>query len=137
MVVFSKLLDTSKSKAINLLHNCCICKRNGKLALIFRTTIDPNSYPHNSHIIGVSVDAKLLITHQSDEGEWIFLNERQLKLEQDGLLGGPIPVDLVHTIDENSPLYDLSKPQVETMGLPIEIVVRINGSFESTGVSFQ
>merc|ERR1711970_1649556 len=116
MVVFSKLLDSSKSKAVYLLNKCCICKRNGKLVLIFRTTIDPNSYPHNSHIIGASVDAKLLITHQSDEGEWIFLNERQLKLNQGGLLGGPIPIDLVHIIDENSPLYDLNRRQVETMG---------------------
>ena len=34
-------------------------------------------------------------------------------------------------------LYDLRRVTVETFGLGLEIVVRVNGTFESTGAMFQ
>lgn len=136
-LVFMKLLDSSKSKAIYLLKNCCIHTRDSHLVLVIRTAVDPKCYPKYSHIIGTSVSATLLITHESDEGEWVFLEERELKLDMDGFLGGPLPVDLVHIMNDESPLYDLRRETVETFGLGLEIVVRVNGTFESTGAMFQ
>ena len=75
---------------------------------------------------------KLLKTRRSLDGEWLALEERNVEFKNSRVLFLTQPVDYVHVIDKESPLYELSK-SVLRGDEPLELIVIMAGklSFQS------
>lgn len=83
-------------------------------------------------LVGVEVTGKLLKTRLSVEGEWIDLQELNVDFGEGNFYGGPMPIDLAHTIDQSSPFYELSEKDLEeglnqksSEKLQMELIVRL------------
>ena len=69
---------------------------------------------------------KLLKTRRSLDGEWLALEERNVEFKNSRVLFLTQPVDYVHVIDKESPLYELSK-SVLRGDEPLELIVIMAG----------
>ena len=69
---------------------------------------------------------KLLKTRRSLDGEWLALEERTVEFKNSRVLFLTQPVDYIHVIDNESPLYELSK-EVLQGGEPLELIVIMAG----------
>ena len=71
---------------------------------------------------------KLLKTRRSLDGEWLALEERNVEFKNSRVLFLTQPVDYVHVIDKDSPLYELSKGVLQG-DEPLELIVIMAGTF--------
>ncbi|XP_067830324.1 ATP-sensitive inward rectifier potassium channel 12-like [Heptranchias perlo] len=124
-----------KKRAQTLLfsHNAVISIRDGKLCLMWRV-----GNLRKSHIVEAHVRAQLIKPHVTTEGEYLPLDQKDLNVGYDLGLDRIFlvsPIIIVHEIDEESPLYGISKQDLETADF--EIVVILEGMVEATAMTTQ
>ncbi|KAL5286768.1 irk-2.2 family protein [Megaselia abdita] len=133
-IVFAKM-TRSKQRTQTLLFSkfAVICQRDGNLCLMFRV-----GDMRKSHIIGAGVRAQLIRTQTTKEGEVMSQHLTEMDIGTDDC-GSDIffiwPMIIIHKIDENSPLYNMSA--TDLLQDKFEVVVILEGTVESTGQTTQ
>ncbi|XP_048519159.1 inward rectifier potassium channel 2 isoform X1 [Dendroctonus ponderosae] len=96
-IVFLKMVSPTKNRhsMVCFSKQAVICQRDGELCLIFRVRDYDMRYECHTNIVAYLAEERA--------GE---LSLRALKLEKPGILIWP--VEVIHKIDESSPLWDLS-----------------------------
>ncbi|KAG7485166.1 ATP-sensitive inward rectifier potassium channel 12-like [Solea senegalensis] len=124
-----------KKRAQTLLfsHHAVIALRDGKLCLMWRL-----GNMRKSHIVEAHVRAQLIKPHVTVEGEYLPLEQTDIDVGYDDgtdrlFLVSPLVV--VHEINKNSPLYDLSSTNLPKQDF--EIVVILEGMVEATAMTTQ
>lgn len=125
-IVFAKLARP-KQRAQTLLfsRNAVVCLRDGELCLMFRV-----GDMRKSHIIGATVRAQLIRTHTTKEGEVLHQYQTELNIGTDGGDNNLFfiwPMTVVHRIDSESPLYNISASDIIDRESRFEIVVILEG----------
>ncbi|XP_060890245.1 ATP-sensitive inward rectifier potassium channel 12 [Labrus mixtus] len=113
--------------------NAIIALRDGKLCLMWRV-----GNLRRSHIVEAHVRAQLIRSYVTAEGEFIPLEQTDLNVGYDegtDRLFLVSPLVIVHEIDRDSPLYSLSRADLETDHF--EIVVILEGMVEATAMTTQ
>ncbi|KAK2833800.1 hypothetical protein Q5P01_017689 [Channa striata] len=113
--------------------NAVIALRDGKLCLMWRV-----GNLRRSHIVEAHVRAQLIRSYITAEGEFIPLEQMDLNVGYDegtDRLFLVSPLAIVHEIDKDSPLYTLSRADLETDDF--EIVVILEGMVEATAMTTQ
>lgn len=129
-IVFAKLSRPKKrTQTLLFSRNACLCLRDGEMCLLFRV-----GDMRKSHIIEAHVRAQLIRKRVTREGEVLPFFQYELDVGYD--IGEDRiffiwPMTIVHKINENSPLYDLSAHDL--LREKFEIVVILEGVIESTG----
>lgn len=124
-----------KKRAETLLfsHNAVIALRDGKLCLMFRV-----ANLRKSHIVEAHVRAQLVKPRYTEEGEYIPLDQIDMNVGYDkgtDRLFLVAPLTVIHEIDEESPLFGISKHDLETS--EFEIVIILEGLVEATAMTTQ
>lgn len=124
-----------KKRAETLLfsHNAVIALRDGKLCLMFRV-----ANLRKSHIVEAHVRAQLVKSRYTEEGEYIPLDQIDMNVGYDkgtDRLFLVAPLTVIHEIDEESPLFGISKQDLETSDF--EIVIILEGLVEATAMTTQ
>ncbi|XP_074553383.1 ATP-sensitive inward rectifier potassium channel 12 [Halichoeres trimaculatus] len=124
-----------KKRAETLLfsHNAVIALRDGKLCLMFRV-----ANLRKSHIVEAHVRAQLVKPRFTEEGEYIPLDQIDMNVGYDkgtDRLFLVAPLTVIHEIDEESPLFGISKQDLETSDF--EIVIILEGLVEATAMTTQ
>ncbi|XP_041978729.1 G protein-activated inward rectifier potassium channel 3-like isoform X2 [Aricia agestis] len=133
-IVFAKL-SRPKKRAQTLLYSrhAVICLRDGQLCLMFRV-----GDMRKSHIVEAHIRAQIIRRKVTRENETLPFYQQELKVGADGeedRLMFIWPMTIVHKINENSPLYNLSASDM--LKEKFEIVVMLEGVIESTGMTTQ
>lgn len=113
--------------------NAVIALRDGKLCLMWRV-----GNLRRSHIVEAHVRAQLIRPYVTSEGEFVPLEQMDLNVGYDegtDRLFLVSPLVIVHEIDKDSPLYTLSRADLETDDF--EIVVILEGMVEATAMTTQ
>ncbi|XP_075228589.1 inward rectifier potassium channel 2-like isoform X3 [Lycorma delicatula] len=117
-----ELHDPNNDKAV-------ICMRDRTLCLMFRV-----GDVRKSRLLGATLNARLLQHRISPEGERLPHYQHTLNLAVDST-GSEVfllwPLTVVHRIDSNSPLYDLSAADLSTARF--EIIIILSGTVETMG----
>lgn len=124
-------ISRPKKRAETLLFSrtCVIANRDDQLCLMFRL-----GDLRESHMVDAKVRAKLVQSRQTAEGEFLPLEQTEIDL---GYETGSDRLFLVepqviqHTIDSNSPLWELGPEQLKRQ--QFEIIVILEGIVEATG----
>ncbi|XP_037923550.1 G protein-activated inward rectifier potassium channel 3-like [Hermetia illucens] len=133
-IVFAKM-TRSKQRTQTLLFSqkAVICQRDGDMYFMFRV-----GDMRKSHIIGANVRAQLIRSKSSREGEYLTTHHTELEVGTDKC-GSDLffiwPMTVMHKIDENSPLYNMSA--ADLFYEKFEIAVVLEGTVESTGQTTQ
>ncbi|XP_055051088.2 ATP-sensitive inward rectifier potassium channel 12 [Misgurnus anguillicaudatus] len=114
-------------------QNAVIALRDGKLRLMWRV-----GNLRKSHIVEAHVRAQLIRPYVTAEGEFIPLEQTDLNVGYDDgtdrlLLVSPLVI--VHEINEDSPLWGMSRADLESDDF--EIVVILEGMVEATAMTTQ
>ena len=134
--IFAKL-SRPKKRAQTLLFtkNAIICKRDGKLCLIFRVGNMRYTSLVEAHVRAIYIGKRV-----TEEGEVIPYDQREMKVgvdakgEEDTILF-LWPTSIVHVIDEDSPFYNMTAS--DFLRKRYEIIVVLEGISEPTGMSIQ
>ncbi|ESO00025.1 hypothetical protein HELRODRAFT_157415 [Helobdella robusta] len=133
-VVYSKL-SRPKHRARTMMFSkfAVICQRDDQYCLLFRVGDTRKSY-----LIGTSI--RVLLIKSKDECSFFsnFQHSLDLEMDQDAHDSSILliwPVTVVHKIDENSPLWNVSVEDLFTA--KFEIVVVLQGTIEHTGMTAQ
>merc|ERR1719167_950827 len=134
-LVFSKLSrPRNRSKTIIFSNQAVITMRNKKLCLIIRI----GDLRDDNFILGTQISAKLLRRRISLEGE-VYQEMKNLTISPETTNESCIffvwPLDIVHVIDENSPLYTMSEGDFATDSF--EIILVMEGMNETSNMIFQ
>merc|ERR1719167_1064430 len=134
-LVFSKLSrPRNRSKTIIFSNQAVITMRNKKLCLIIRI----GDLRDDNFILGTQISAKLLRRRISLEGE-VYQEMKNLTISPETTNESCIffvwPLDIVHVIDENSPLYDMTEGDFATDSF--EIILVMEGMNETSNMIFQ
>ncbi|XP_078414701.1 ATP-sensitive inward rectifier potassium channel 12 [Cetorhinus maximus] len=124
-----------KKRAQTLLfsHNAVIAMRDGKLSLMWRV-----GNLRKSHIVEAHVRAQLIKPRITEEGEYIPLDQIDIDVGFDkgyDRIFLVSPITILHEIDEESPLYGISRQDLEMADF--EIVVILEGMVEATAMTTQ
>ncbi|XP_041840211.1 ATP-sensitive inward rectifier potassium channel 12-like [Melanotaenia boesemani] len=124
-----------KKRAQTLLfsHHAVIALRDGKLCLMWRL-----GNMRKSHIVEAHVRAQLIRPHVTAEGEYLPLEQTDIDVGYDDGLDRLFlvsPLVVVHEINKNSPLYNLSRSDLQKEDF--EIVVILEGMVEATAMTTQ
>uniref|UniRef100_A0A3B5AIC6 ATP-sensitive inward rectifier potassium channel 14 n=1 Tax=Stegastes partitus TaxID=144197 RepID=A0A3B5AIC6_9TELE len=124
-----------KKRAQTLLfsHNAVIALRDGKLCLMWRL-----GNMRKSHIVEAHVRAQLIKPHVTAEGEYLPLEQTDIDVGYDDGLDRLFlvsPLVVVHEINKTSPLYNLSRTDLQKEDF--EIVVILEGMVEATAMTTQ
>ncbi|KAJ0058481.1 hypothetical protein NL108_016089 [Boleophthalmus pectinirostris] len=124
-----------KKRAETLLfsQNAVIAMRDGKLCLMFRV-----ANLRKSHIVEAHVRAQLVKPRYTEEGEYIPLDQLDMNVGYDkgtDRLFLVAPLTVIHEIDDESPLFGISKQDLETADF--EIVIILEGLVEATAMTTQ
>ncbi|XP_042279945.1 ATP-sensitive inward rectifier potassium channel 12-like [Thunnus albacares] len=124
-----------KKRAQTLLfsHHAVIALRDGKLCLMWRL-----GNMRKSHIVEAHVRAQLIKPHVTAEGEYLPLEQTDIDVGYDDGLDRLFlvsPLVVVHEINKNSPLYNLSHTDLQKEDF--EIVVILEGMVEATAMTTQ
>nr|CDQ05899.1 BMA-IRK-2, isoform c [Brugia malayi] len=133
-VIFAKLARPIKRAAtIIFSKNAVICMRDGKLCLLFRVGDMRKSSLAEAHVRLQMI--KKCITY---EGELLPFHQFDMDVGYDTGLDRVFviwPITVCHEIDENSPLYEVSKESLRTARF--EIIAILEGVVESVGSTTQ
>lgn len=88
-------------------RHAVICQRDGDMCFMFRVCDK-----RRAHIVGTRINAYLMETRITEQGELVQNFQTPLELEPFGLLLWPLC--LVHKIGPKSPLYDVSAKDLLT-----------------------
>ncbi|XP_059194999.1 ATP-sensitive inward rectifier potassium channel 12-like [Centropristis striata] len=124
-----------KKRAQTLLfsHHAVIAMRDGKLCLMWRL-----GNMRKSHIVEAHVRAQLIRPHVTAEGEYLPLEQTDIDVGYDDGLDRLFlvsPLVVVHEINKNSPLFNLSRANL--LKEDFEIVVILEGMVEATAMTTQ
>ncbi|CAL9693619.1 unnamed protein product [Knipowitschia caucasica] len=122
-----------RNQTLMFSKNAVISMRDGKLCLMWRV-----GNLRRSHIVEAHVRAQLIRSYVTTEGEFIPLEQMDLNVGYDegtDRLFLVSPLVIVHTIDNDSPLYTLSKDDLQMDDF--EIVVILEGMVEATAMTTQ
>lgn len=92
----------------------------------------------NSLIVQCKIRAKFVRSRQTDEGEFIPLDQTDINIGFDtgaDKLFLVTPLIVYHEINEKSPFWGLSEADIQNE--PFEIIVILEGTIESTGMICQ
>ncbi|UYV76516.1 irk-2 [Cordylochernes scorpioides] len=129
-VLYAKMTrPQGRAHSIEFSKRCVICLRDGKLCLLFRM-----ANLQKSKLIGVQVNAHLLKTRYTEEGEEIPFYQRPLILKTDEK-PRVCPLTACHEIGPSSPLYDLSRQHLRDMYF--EVLVILTATDSASGHSFE
>jgi potassium inwardly-rectifying channel subfamily J len=151
-LVFSKLSRPQlRTKTVIFSQRAVITLRNKRLCLMFRigdrrddnfvlgTQVDQDIhcyFTYSTYFLQIS--AKLLRRKSSEEGE-IYQEMKMLKISPDSTEEPCIffvwPLEIVQTIDEESPLYDMSADDLARE--KFELLVIMEGTIETSSMTFQ
>ncbi|XP_028311356.1 ATP-sensitive inward rectifier potassium channel 12 [Gouania willdenowi] len=122
-----------RAQTIIFSHNAVIALRDGKLCLMFRV-----ANLRKSHIVEAHVRAQLVKPRYTEEGEYIPMDQMDMNVGYDkgtDRLFLVTPITVTHEIDEESPLFGISKQDLETSDF--EIVIILEGLVEATAMTTQ
>lgn len=122
-----------RNQTLMFSKNAVIAMRDGKLCLMWRV-----GNLRRSHIVEAHVRAQLIRSYVTAEGEFIPLEQMDLNVGYDegtDRLFLVSPIVIVHEIDQESPLYAISRADLETDDF--EIVVILEGMVEATAMTTQ
>ncbi|XP_039974137.1 ATP-sensitive inward rectifier potassium channel 12-like [Xiphias gladius] len=122
-----------RNQTLMFSKNAVIALRDGKLCLMWRV-----GNLRKSHIVEAHVRAQLIRSYVTAEGEFIPKEQMDLNVGYDegtDRLFLVSPLVIVHEIDKDSPLYTLSRSDLETDDF--EIVVILEGMVEATAMTTQ
>uniref|UniRef100_A0A3B5B6K3 Potassium inwardly rectifying channel subfamily J member 4 n=1 Tax=Stegastes partitus TaxID=144197 RepID=A0A3B5B6K3_9TELE len=122
-----------RNQTLMFSKNAVIAMRDGKLCLMWRV-----GNLRRSHIVEAHVRAQLIRSYTTAEGEFIPLEQMDLNVGYDegtDRLFLVSPLVIIHEIDKDSPLYTLSRADLETDDF--EIVVILEGMVEATAMTTQ
>lgn len=132
--VMAKMAKPKKrNETLVFSHNAVVAMRDGKLCLMWRV-----GNLRKSHLVEAHVRAQLLKSRITSEGEYIPLDQIDINVGFDSGIDRIFlvsPITIVHEIDEDSPLYDLSKQDMDNADF--EIVVILEGMVEATAMTTQ
>ncbi|XP_026882148.1 ATP-sensitive inward rectifier potassium channel 8 [Electrophorus electricus] len=115
-------------------RQACIAVRNHRLCLMLRV-----GDLRKSMIIGAAVRLQVVRRSITPEGEVIPIHQIDVQTESAAAAGNSIfllaPLIICHTIDKDSPLYDLSAMELQCSDL--EVIVILEGVVETTGITTQ
>lgn len=128
--MFVKISQPNKrAETLVFSSHAVISLRDDHLCLMFRV-----GDLRNSHIVEASIRAKLIKSKQTQEGEFIPLNQTDISVgfeTGDDRLFLVSPLIISHEINEQSPFWEVSKEQLRKD--EFEIVVILEGMVEATG----
>ncbi|XP_074511583.1 ATP-sensitive inward rectifier potassium channel 12 [Sebastes fasciatus] len=122
-----------RNQTLMFSKNAVIALRDGKLCLMWRV-----GNLRKSHIVEAHVRAQLIRSYVTAEGEYIPLEQMDLNVGYDegtDRLFLVSPLVIIHEIDKDSPLYTLSRADLEADDF--EIVVILEGMVEATAMTTQ
>ncbi|KAJ0000698.1 hypothetical protein NQD34_005718 [Periophthalmus magnuspinnatus] len=122
-----------RNQTLMFSKNAVISLRDGKLCLMWRV-----GNLRRSHIVEAHVRAQLIRSYVTEEGEFIPLEQMDLNVGYDegtDRLFLVSPLVIVHEIDKDSPLYTLSRDDLQMDDF--EIVVILEGMVEATAMTTQ
>ncbi|XP_068605340.1 G protein-activated inward rectifier potassium channel 3 [Brachionichthys hirsutus] len=132
--MFVKISQPNKrAETLVFSKHAVISLRDDKLCLMFRV-----GDLRSSHIVGANMRAKLIKSKQTQEGEFIPLDQTDISVgfeTGDDRLFLVSPLVISHEIDAHSPFWDMSQTQLEKEDF--EIVVILEGMVEATGMTCQ
>ncbi|XP_010764234.1 G protein-activated inward rectifier potassium channel 3, partial [Notothenia coriiceps] len=132
--MFVKISQPNKrAETLVFSKHAVISLRDDKLCLMFRV-----GDLRSSHIVGANMRAKLIKSKQTQEGEFIPLDQTDISVgfeTGDDRLFLVSPLVISHEIDSNSPFWDMSQSQLQKEDF--EIVVILEGMVEATGMTCQ
>ncbi len=134
-LVFAKLSTPNKrAKTVVFSKNAVICERDKKLCLVFRVgDMRPDSF-----IVGAQLSAKIIRRRVTDEGE-MFHDVAPINISPDSSSEPCIfliwPITVLHVLDEDSPFYKMSAPELASDKFEIHVV--LEGTIEATSMTFQ
>ncbi|XP_036314359.1 inward rectifier potassium channel 4 [Pipistrellus kuhlii] len=124
-----------KKRAQTLLfsHHAVVALRDGRLCLMWRV-----GNLRKSHIVEAHVRAQLIKPRVTQEGEYLPLDQLDMDVGFDKGLDRIFlvsPITILHEIDETSPLFGISRQDLEADDF--EIVVILEGMVEATAMTTQ
>ncbi|KOB51894.1 Inward rectifier potassium channel [Operophtera brumata] len=129
-LLFTKLIRPNRHvSSVGFSKKATVCLRDGELCLQFRVWD-----LMNVHMIGSTITAYILKPIRTLEGELVknYIHQLKLKEARAFLLW---PITVVHVINAESPMYDLSAQ--DCMDYRFEIVVCLQGSSKNMGTVTQ
>jgi len=125
-IVFAKLARP-KQRAQTLLfsRNAVVCLRDGELCLMFRV-----GDMRKSHIISAKVRAQLIHTRITKEGEVLHQQQTEMQIGTDSSNSNLFfiwPLTLIHRINSESPLYNISADDIIDRESRFEIIIFLEG----------
>lgn len=134
--IFAKLSRPKKrAQTLMFTKNAVICKRDGKLCMIFRVGNMRYTSLVEAHVRAVYIGKRV-----TEEGEVLPYDQTEMKVgvgvkgEEDTILF-LWPTSVVHVIDEDSPFYTMTAS--DFLRKRFEIIVLLEGIVEPTGTSIQ
>ncbi|KAL0993498.1 hypothetical protein UPYG_G00108820 [Umbra pygmaea] len=132
--VMAKMAKPKKrNETLIFSHYATVAMRDSKMCLMWRV-----GNLRKSHLVEAHVRAHLLKSRTTAEGEFIPLDQMDINVGFDSGIDRIFlvsPITIIHEIDEESPLYEMSKQELETSEL--EIVVILEGMVEATAMTTQ
>lgn len=111
--------------------HCIICERDAMLCMLFRI-----GDLRESHMVDAKIRAKLIKSRQTQEGEFIPLEQSEINLGYD--TGGDRlllvePQTITHVINKSSPFWEVGFDRLKRESF--EIIVILEGIVEASGLS--
>jgi len=134
-LIFSKLSrPRNRSKTVIFSTHAVIMQRDKRLCLVIRI----GDLRDDNFILGMNVSVKILRRKITAEGE-LYHEMKMLKVEPDVSKESCVffvwPLDIVHVIDVESPLYDMTAADLGKERF--EILVVLEGANETSNMNFQ
>ncbi|OCT73171.1 ATP-sensitive inward rectifier potassium channel 14 [Xenopus laevis] len=132
--IMAKIAKPKKrNETLVFTENAVIALRDEKLCLMWRV-----ANLRKSHLVEAHVRAQLLQPRVTPEGEYLPLDHTDINVGFDSGVDRIFlvsPVTIVHEIDEESPLYEIGKDELEAANF--ELVVILEGMVEATAMTTQ
>ncbi|XP_075047775.1 ATP-sensitive inward rectifier potassium channel 14 [Mixophyes fleayi] len=132
--IMAKIAKPKKrNETLVFTENAVIALRDGKLCLMWRV-----ANLRKSHLVEAHVRAQLLQPRVTPEGEYLPLDHTDINVGFDSGTDRIFlvsPVTIVHEIDEESPLFEFGKAELEASNF--ELVVILEGMVEATAMTTQ
>ncbi|KAF3857899.1 hypothetical protein F7725_011100 [Dissostichus mawsoni] len=120
--MFVKISQPNKrAETLVFSKHAVISLRDDKLCLMFRV-----GDLRSSHIVGANMRAKLIKSKQTQEGEFIPLDQTDISVgfeTGDDRLFLVSPLVISHEIDSNSPFWDMSQSQLQKEDFEIVVIL--------------
>lgn len=140
-LIFAKLSrPRNRAETILFSRNAVVAARDGKMCLMFRV-----GDVRKSQILEANVRVYLFRRRKTREGIELPFHQQRLpvgvdwscdeNLLEDSIIFLILPLTIVHVIDENSPLFEMSPN--ELLHCDFEIVVVLEGTVEATSMLVQ